>query len=267
MKKLQIKWGVALVILQVTCSCSQNNKSTQLNTSQNYSLSRIQYKDSLYVMFTIRHWMSLNFDVYHDYSQDGYGIKKEDIKYKILKAFYSPDSLKLFCWVSIRVPNTPDCKRPQGYSYSSSDVIGFRYSLKEPWKLYPLELEKAVCFDSETEIVDQLSKYYFEQMKDHSEYVNKKFLDKNFGGKVRYDLEKKMIDLGYGANSPLILKDYGYNLQDKDFWNKSLIWQKGARIPGLYDFQTKGNVTPDDKDVELIPPKVIYPEAILKMYK
>jgi hypothetical protein len=268
MERHPINILLAVLILMVLSSCSQNGKTDQLNTFQNIHSSKIQYKDSLYIMYTVQSWSDSNFDLYHDYSKDGYGIKKEDFKYKILRAFYSPDSLKFFCWIVTREPNTADCKRPQGYSYSSSDIIGFRNSVKEPWKLYPLELEKAVCFDNENEIMNQLGQYYFQRMKDHSEDVNKKFLDKNYGGKVRYDLEEQTIKDGYGdKNDPVILKNYGYNLQDKDFWTKSLIWQKGARIPGLYNFQTTGNVTPDEKNVELYTPKITYPDSILKLYK
>jgi hypothetical protein len=207
-------------------------------------------------MCTIKLWTSTDFDVYHDYSKDGVGIKKEQINFKIIKTFYSPDRLKIFCWIVRQIPNNPDCRFQQGYSFSSSDIIGFRNNFNEKWKLYPLELQKASCSDSEDWVLNQLEKYYFYEMKNHCENVNKKFLDKKYGGEVRYDLENQTVKDGYGDKAnQFILKNYGYNLQDKDFWEKSLIWQKGARIPGLYNFQTKGNVTPDEINIELLPPQ------------
>ena len=118
-------------------------------------------------------------------------------------------------------------------------MICFRDAVNKMWKVYPLDNCSVGCANSLQEAKNILSLYYFNQMKEHSEYVNKQTLNENYGGEVRYDLEKQTIDLGYGQSSSLILKNYGYNLQDKDFWNKSLIWQKGARIAGLYNFQTK----------------------------
>ena len=266
--KRQIKFLLAVfIVLTFNCSC-QNKQFKKLNTFDTIKSSKMEYRDSMYIIYTIKTWMDANFDSYHDYSKDNPEIKKNDVKFEIIKTFYSPDKLKLFCWLSIREKNNIDCSRPQGFYYSSSDIIGFRNSTKELWKLYPLELMKAGCFDTQDEILNQLGQYYFVEMKNHSEDVNKIYLDKNFGGKVRYDLEQQTINDGYGdKNNPNILKDYGYNLQDKDFWTKSLIWQKGARIKGLYNFQTLGNVQPDEDKVELLTPKVNYPDSILKLYK
>jgi hypothetical protein len=268
MKIPKINIPLLILIINTLGSCSQHSKIDQIDAFKNIRSSKIQYKDSLYIMFTIHAWMDSNFDVYHDYSEDGLGIKKDDIRFKILRTFYSRDSLKSFFWIVRKEPNNPDCKRPQGYSFSSSDIIGFRNSLKDAWKVYPLELEKAECFDNDVDIVSLLGLYYCQQMKSQCEDVNKRFLNKNFGGAIRYDLEEETIKDGYGdKNNPLILKNYGYNLQDKNFWTKSLIWQKGARIPGLYNFQTIGSVTPGEKNVELFTPKINYPDSILKLYK
>jgi hypothetical protein len=33
---------------------------------------------------------------------------------------------------------------------------------------------------------------------------------------------------------------FGYNIDDVRFWDKSIVWKKGNRIPGYYGFQTKG---------------------------
>jgi len=203
---------------------------------------------------TIKCWKKANFNVYRLEQSDLRENKSEMIR--VLRIFYSSDSLKLVSWVNEKSLNDEDCQKSQGFYFSCTAVIGFREKLNDSWKLYPLSNVSATCLETEAAGTRYMNEYFFDKMKSHSEYVYKKSLDEDYGGKVRYDLEKKTIDLGYGdQNSPLVLKEYGYNLQESSFWIKSLLWQKGARIPDLYNFQTSGNVTPNDKNAEIILPQ------------
>jgi hypothetical protein len=259
-----IKFLIISFLIIISTSCAVTSK---VNTFNNFAVNKLQYKDSVYLVFTAKAWAKVNFDVYNDDLLHSNEATRTPF-YKVLRAFYSPDSLKIIGWVEKKMENGHGCDRPQGFSYSATSIIGFRDNVKKPWNLYPFNLTQAVCFDTQDVVLNQMGKYYFQKMKDHSEYVNKKFLDPYYGGKVRYDVENQVIKMGYGdKNAPVIGKNFGYNLQDKDFWTKSLIWQKGARIPGLYNFQTKGNVMPDQKDIEVITPKITYPDSILRMYR
>lgn len=202
---------------------------------------------------------------------------------KILKIFYNSNHTKFLCWIGEKIPNArtiatynKDCSNcnsicPRGGDtvFSATALVGFRNVANRIWEIYPFNEQQVICASSYDETMEVLGKYFFKDMKKDSKYVNKNFLDKTFGGEVRYDLEKKMKDLGYNYEvaNPLIGKDYGYNLQEIEFWNKSLIWQKGAVIPGYYNFQTKGNVLPNEKDFELKRPKIEYPENIIRLYK
>ena len=61
-------------------------------------------------------------------------------------------------------------------------------------------------------------------------------------------------------NTPYIYKDFGYNLQDPEFWDKSLMWQRGATVEGCYNFQLYG------LKKEWITPPIDYPQEILDLY-
>ena len=241
---------------------------------------KIEYRDSLFIAYTLKEWSNFNWQTFTDYSQL-YRITNNEVDYSVERIFYSPDMKRMIAWVSERLFNAASIENYSNNSKNNricptggdtiiqmSAVIAFKDSINQSWKIYPLDYQNVECAPTKQIALKIVEEYYFDKMKTHSEYVNKNFLDKNYGGKVREDLEKNMKDMGYNDDaSPLVLKEFGYNLQDKDFWEKSLIWQKGARITGLYNFQTKGNVTPEEKDVELILPKINYPDSILKLYK
>ena len=266
-----------ILFLFIISSCERKTKPYNYKSIPKQ---RIEYRDSLFILYTLNNFYKNDWESFRDDSKF-YRIDTTKIQYLIERIFYSPDKKKMLVWVITKTPNGPSsekyssnpknnylCPNSAKIVYDLHALVGFRESKNEKWKIYPYDNLIVVCSNSISEAVELFKKYYFEQMKDHSEYLNKKFLDKNYGGAIRYDLEDETIKDGYGdKNASVILKNYGYNLQDKDFWTKSLIWQKGARIPGLYNFQTTGNVTPDEKNVELYPPKIVYPNSILKLYK
>jgi len=260
---LKIRLLFTILLLNSSFSCY----TVKMQDFGNVIPDKLQYKDSLYLVYTANEWAKVNFDIYnHDLNNSNYATKHPN--YKVIRVFYSPDSLKMISWIEIKMENGHGCDRPQGYSFSANAIIGIRNEIKQPWTLYPFDKFGAICDDTEGLVLSAMEQYYFFSMKESSEFVNKIYLDMSFGGLVRYDYEKSRIRDGVEEkNFPSIEKNLGYNLQDKDFWTKSLIWQKGARIKGLYNFQTVGNIPPDYKNPELITPKIIYPDSILRLYK
>jgi hypothetical protein len=252
-------------------SCGQKNSN--LTDYNSFLKEKIEYKDSLLVIYIVKEWDNRNWLYSEDYSKT-YKMTNEQVEYFIGGTFYSPDRKKIIIWVGEKLPNAETienysenseinkmCPESGDTIYSLSAVVGFRDSINEIWKLYPLIKQTASCFDKKQETINILSEFYFKNIKEHHVFVAKANLDEYYGGEVRYDLEKKTIDLGYGhADSPLIFKNYGYNLQDKDFWDKCLLWQKGARVDGYYEFQLWG-----DKPLKV--PEIEYPAEILKLYK
>lgn len=273
--KIVDKFIIILVFILILYAggCAQKKKVISVNRYKQFTAQQIEYRDSLFILYTVKEWGKLNWWTWQDYSQM-HKITNEQVEYFIGGIFYSSDKKKVIVWVGEKVPNAETIKVysaenmevnklcPNGSDtvYSMSALIGYREDINQVWKLYPFDQQQATCYDRKEKVINELGQYYFEKMKEHSVYVSKKYLDGNYGGEVRYDLEKKIIKLGYGdKNNSLILKNFGYNLQDKGFWEKSLIWQKGATVKGYYDFQLRG--------VEAFePPFIIYPENILKLY-
>jgi len=152
--------------------------------------------------------------------------------------------------------NNPEVNKlcPNGADtiYTLSALIGFRNNINEIWKLYPFDQQSAGCFDSKDKVINVLGQYYFEKMKTHQMY--------------------RMIQNGK-MKGYLELQAYGYNLQDKDFWDKCWLFQKDTvGSYGLYPFQINRYEYIGDKCTKKCaepykPPIVDYPKEILKLYK
>lgn len=267
--------ALSLLLLMSLQSCGQTYN--KMETYDQSPSQQIELKDSLFVLFTVKEWGKKNWYTWGVRS-DIYKITSDEVEYFIGRTFYSPDKKKILVWIGEKLPNAYSlelirpkvelnriCPTSGDSIYTMTAIIGYREAVNNIWKLYPYNQKQITCAPDIKSMIIEMEDYYFNQMKFQPEYVNKKYLDNNYGGEIRYDIEKKQLDLGYGdKNSPFIGKNFGYNLQDAGFWEKSLIWQKGARIPDLYNFQTKGNVSSNYKDFELIPPIINYPDSILK---
>lgn len=252
--------------------CNPVDKTLEDASYENFLIQTIDERDSLYVLHTVKELSAMNWWTFEDYSRM-YVMSNDEVEYFIGSVFYNIDKTKMIVWVGEKTPNAKTLSQSRKNSrenricptggkvvFSLMSMVGIRNCPNEMWNLYPLENQSAVCCSSEEECKRVLSHYYFHEMTNHSEYVAKEFLNSAYGGEVRYDLEKKMRDLGYGDdNSPVILKNYGYNLQDDSFWDKSLLWQKGARISGKFNFQLRGAN-------EYQVPTIRYPSSIIERY-
>jgi len=243
----------------------------KFNTYDEYRQQTIDARDSTFVLYTIKEWRRQDWYTWRNYARM-YKMTNEQVEYFWGGVFYSPDRRKIIVWVGEKIPNAatleiynekePEVNRlcPMGEDtvYMMTAVIGYRDSINQLWKLYPLDLYSVDCSQTKEIAINIMGKYFFEQMKHDAVYVSRQSLKEEYGGSVRYDLDQKVMKIKGRENSN-ILKDIGYSLHDKDFWDKSLIWQRGATIEGYYDFQlfgTKPHVLPE----------IDYPKEILELY-
>lgn len=272
LNKIKISFLYVLLALQGCASDNLDNKYNKVK-SLKFISDNIEYRDSLFITYTIKEWGK---NKWRDWAirDDVYKIDLDHVELFFGGTFYSSDKLKAIFWVGQKMPNANTYESynendklnrvcPDGGDtvYHMGVLIGARDNANKPWKVYPFDEISAECFPSKNAVKENIKEYFLDKMSTDAVYVRKDFLDKDYGGKVRNDLEEQMIDLGYGdKNSPYILKEYGYNLYDNGFWSKSLIWQKGAYIPDYYLFQGSGKDT-------LNIPVINYPNEILKLYK
>jgi len=258
-----------LLLLLLTCfqSCERvtsNKNRSKIETYDAYRTQKIEYRDSLLMLYTVQEWGKVNWSIYGGDSKM-YKMEDSDIKYFIGATFYSPDKLKTIVWIGEKEPNAysrevydPKTKKPNKLCPGSDDtiyhmsaLIGFRDSIDQMWKLYPLDNQFAGCFNKREEVLNVMGQYYFKQMKEHE--------------------MSKMIQTGTKAGT-MESKAYGYNIQDKDFWDKSWLWEKDTvGAEGLYPFQIRSYWHPNKptciKCAEpVIPPKIKYPKEILGLY-
>jgi len=253
-----------LLLLLLAClqSCRQRNNKTE--TYDQYRTQKIEPRDSLFILHTVKEWGKKNWYTWKDFSRM-YKMTNEQVGYFIGGTFYSPSRKRILVWVGEKMPNArsiemtrskPELNKicPTGGDtiYTLSALIGMRDSVNKTWKLYTFDQQTAGCFDSKDKVINVLGKYYFGQMKAHQM------------SRIMQSGKRK----GYKK-----LQAYGYNLQDKDFWDKCWLFQKDTvGSYGLYPFQIygydyKGGKCTQKSADPYKPPAVDYPEEILKLYK
>jgi hypothetical protein len=235
-----------------------------MNTYYNYITQKIEYRDSLYILYTVKEWGEKEWWTWA-VRTDLYKIKPSEVSYYLAGAFYSPDRKKILVWIGEKMPNAISLQNyssqkninkicPEGPDtiYNLSALIGIRDNLNQPWKLYPFDQESATCSNSKDHLMIILGQYYFNQMRTHQ--------------------MESIIQSGNGKGFKE-LKPIGYNLQDKDFWDKCLLFQKDTvGSYGLYPFQIKGykNIR-GARCVKCAEPfylpQISYPEKIIQFYK
>lgn len=263
MKRNNNSISILLLLLLVSLqNCGQ--RDTKMETYDHFRMQRIEARDSIFVVYTVKEWHKKDWWTYHDYSRM-YKMTNDDIEYFIGGAFYSPDKRKIIVWIGEKLPNATSlemtrpkpeynriCPTEGDTIYRLDALIGIRDSINQLWKLYPLELKMAICCVSKEQAISILGKYFFVQMKYH------KMARMIQSGEKKGELE----------SVPL-----GYNLQDKDFWDKCWLFQKDTvGSYGLYPFQIYGyDYRGRKKCIKCAdpfnPPAIDYPEEILKLYK
>lgn len=274
---MEIKYTKSALLYLFLLACGQScgeadnksigNENVKIETYDKYRTQHLEYRDSLLVFYTVNTWSKINWDIYGG-DQRMYRMEDSDIKYFIGGTFYSPDKLKLITWVGTNEPNAEsrevyDKKNNKSNKlcpssswdivYGMSALVGFRNSVDEVWMLYPLDNQMADCCRNKEKAINIMGQYYFEKMKGHS----------------MWRLMQSGPQKGEEVSTP-----YGYNLQDKGFWEKCWLWEKDTiTADGLYPFQKKGyNHIGYGADRKMradpvIPPKIEYPDYILKLFR
>ena len=265
-KKNKIIFSFICLIVFSIQGCGKRIKNiNKVETFDQFRTEQIESRDSLFILYTVKEWSKLNWYTFEDYSKM-YKISNNQIEYFIGGTFYSPDKKKILVWVGEKIPNAktieiyntqkPEVNKicPNGADtiYTLTALIGYRNSVNSTWKLYPFNQQQGMCSSTKEEVINILGEYYFKQMKTNKMY------------RIIQEGKKK----GYKESQA-----YGYNLQDKDFWEKSWLFQKDTvGSYNLYPFQIygyddKGNKCDKNSAKPYELPSIIYPPEILKFFK
>jgi len=197
-------------------------------------------RDSLFIISTIWQFIEKQVSPFQFYKT--FNIPFNRIRVDVDTIMYSPDSLKLFAFV---IETSPESEHNNKKNYSSGNsLIGFRSNSKTYWTIYNFDQFSTGGFRKYNSVRKLFREYYFGEgnFKNDAEYI--------------WDSIKQIKTSA----------KFGYNLNEVHFWDSSLVWIKGARIPGYYNFQTTGNVKPGDENSILVIPHLDYPDSLIKMF-
>lgn len=268
-------WCGLLIGLALDAAHGQQHR---LDSPGNYRRgNRLEPRDSVALTYAIAFYANARWAVL-GIRTDLYDLTLAQVTHRIDRVFYSPDHARVVLWVAKKMPNaatttvyyknTPRANRvcPTGGDtvVSMRALIGIRDD-DALWRLYDMDQQTVQCARSANQARPYLERYFFKQMKTAYRFVNKHTLDPAYGGGVD---AARMTGPGLApdTDSPFIPKQYGYNLQDPGFWTNSLVWQRGAMIPGLYLFETRDGAQPGYNDLPLVPPPVPYPASIRQLF-
>lgn len=222
-------------------SCQQSKPEPLVYSSTMYAAPNDLYRrDSMFIAKTV--WEFIDKEVYvYDFVKK-YHLPLERITINVDTIFYSADTLKMLALVIKKMPDLEEGDS-NSYYYSGIDLKGFRTSTKEPWHIYPPYLCAPTAMPGYGMVRQALRYYFLKKFKSSQTYI---------WDSVQHDL---------------VSVSYGYNIDEKDFWDSSVLWKKGALTPGYYIFQNKGNVMPDNPDPVWILPHLDYPDSLLKLYQ
>lgn len=159
------------------------------------------------------------------------------VSVEVIGIFYSPDSTKMFC---LTISQSKDSTQGSGKTYFSGKAYaGFREGLR-PWKVYPFQQVNLVRYLHKDSLRDNLVRYYVRMLSKDSQYIRAK-------------------------DGLWISAEFEYNLVDAGFW-KSIIWQKGLILPGLYNFQTNLQYSNPITYSEIEIPLANYPDSLVRLF-
>lgn len=226
------------------CKYICNNKYESDTTDPKRFKSPDEYyrRDSLFIVLTVKQFVNNGIYPFDFFKQ--FNIPEQMVHFEVDSIIYSPDRLKFFAFLIQHAPesNTVYSNKPE-YFFSEYTLIGYRTKKDEIWKIYS-DYYKSVL-NSYNDNRNTFRKYYFGD------------------GKFKYDSD-------YYWDSSIqdrISIPFKYNLDDLKFWDSSIVWQKGSRIPGYYGFETTGNVKPGEENAIKNLPNFQYSDSLLKLYK
>ena len=255
MKLFLITFLISITLFSCNNNESGKNKNDSVFVSQplHFPSPNSTYKrDSLFIVATIWQFIQKEVSPFHYYAT--FNVPFDKITIDVDSIFYSPDSLKLFAFV---IETDPDVQHNdlEKYVFSGNSIIGFRQNKKSIWTLYNFDQYSIAGLNNYNDVRNSFRRYYLGEgyFKSASAY---------YWDGVHPDT----ADMILGDYNRVSI-DFGYNLDDKDFWDKSIVWKKGSRIPDYYGFQTVGNVVPGDENAIVLLPKLSYSDSLLDLYK
>ena len=209
-------------------------------------------RDSIFIVATIWQFIQKEVSPFHYYRT--FDVPLDKITVEVDSIFYSPDSLKLFSFVIITDPDVQH-DNLQKYVFSGNSIIGFRLKKNSPWTLYDFDQYSIAGLENYNDVRNSFRNYYL---------GNGDFKD---DGAYYWDgIHPDTLNMSLGAYNRISI-NFGYNIDDDNFWDKSIVWKKGSRIPGYYSFQTTGNVVLGDSNAIVIIPQLTYRDSLLNLYK
>jgi hypothetical protein len=256
----QIKKLITLVYIIFTIptvSCNLFESDSDLINKMN----TLERRDSLSISHVAKTWVDSSFMYFSDHKEPPFNLRNGKVEVIVLTGFYSPDRKKILSWFTEKVPNNDGFATDSGYYYFSNCMLGIRDDTSKIFKFGIFDQQ--MCEAAELEwIINCMSKYFFNKMKKDFTRIYAKYYNSYYGG-----------NLGSKDNlntDKSIYQEFGYNLQEPEFWERSLIWYKGSKIKGYDNFDLAEWATPSDtitnRDVFIRYPKISYPDSILKLY-
>jgi len=261
MKQSYLKGFWILEILLNTIyfvSCNFTHNADKIKKPIHYVSTNSNYRrDSLYVATTIWQFIDKKVDIFDYYKQ--YNIPLNKVRVDVDTIIYSPDTLKLFSFVIITVPDYEN-KKPDRFYYSGEDMIGYRFVKNQPWSIYYFGQIRPTGVNDYNDVRNIFRNYYLGQGKFKNSYAT-------YWDGIRNDTLGMARSITFPAENNRVNIKFGYNVDDTNFWNKSIVWKKGSRIPKYYSFETIGNVAPGYTDSPIIRiPHLDYPDSLINEY-
>ena len=225
-----IRFLISICFLFCLLSCKYENFAKE--PIRYPSPNKMYERDSMYLSYTIK--------FFNDNNVLGYGTGMDFMHADIDTILYSPDTLKLFAFVISFIKNDIATSK-MGYHINGQTIIGFRENTKTPWVIYPNPFAVFLGYENYNMMKNRLREEYFNRQKDQWRWYWNNALQK----REAY---------------------YFYNVNIPKFWDSCVIWKKGLSIPGYYQFQLTGNVTPDDVNAIWKLPNLRYPDSLIKLF-
>jgi hypothetical protein len=228
-------------------------------------MNTLDRRDSLAIVHVIKTWQDSGFSYFErNLKEPPYNLKSGKIEVYVLTGFYSPDREKILSWFAEKIPNNDDFKTDSGYYYYSNCMIGIRDDTSKMFKL--MLFDEQMCEAAELEwIINCMSKYFFHKMKKDRTRIYARYYNQYYGGGLRSDCKDEL------NSEKSIYQEFGYNLQEPEFWERSLIWYKGSKIKGYDNYDLMEGAVPQDtitgrKRIFINYPRITYPDSILNLY-
>lgn len=255
---LRLIFIASSLLLLLYCCSNNTKKRAEEPITLHPSPNPVYQRDSFYIAHTVMEFMKKGVDIFDFHNQ--FNIPLDKVVIHVDSIFYSPDSLKLFAFVIIKDYES-NSKIPDAYYYTGEGFVGFREKAKQPWSIWLFNQYTPAGFKSYDKVRSYLRKYYLGSGRFKFDYAT-------YWDGIHNDTLGMARRLTVPNQDNRVNIKFGYNLDDPLFWDSSIVWKKGSRIPGYYAFQTIGNVAPGFVDSPIKKMPILdYPDSLLKLYK